>query len=33
MKNNPEKTLPITLFIGVDWADSQHDAYVIDQQG
>ena len=32
MKNNPSKFKP-TLFIGIDWADSKHDVYVIDQKG
>lgn len=35
MKNNPTKkpTPPITLFVGIDWADEKHDAYVIDRDG
>ena len=31
MKNNPQNQ--IVLWIGIDWADRKHDAYVIDEQG
>ena len=32
MKNNPENDRP-ALFIGIDWADTKHDVYTIDQDG
>jgi len=30
MENNPSQP---ALFIGIDWADQEHEAYVIDGQG
>jgi len=32
MENKPENNRP-ALFIGIDWADTKHDVYVINQEG
>lgn len=35
MKNNPQQpeSTKLSLFIGIDWADQEHEAYVIDRDG